>query len=197
MRSALSTLVILELLGIIAGVTAAVAEIETIVFFGPACSLLALIIATLSYRRNVRLAFLFGLSVPTIAVVCFVAIFGLEWSPREAYFPIASISFLYAVVAVPLGVFALLELRQADLSKRQVGFQYGIAQLLGLTFIAAILFASFRSGQPFGAAVGVIVSYGIVAAYVLHQFYVRREEIAAAEIRFRPSVGTDASKPDL
>jgi hypothetical protein len=69
-----------------------------------------------------------------------------------------------------MSIVALLELRHAEMSTRSVGFQYGIAELLGLTFLVAVVVALFRTGRMPGIALGVLIGYGIVAGYVLFYY---------------------------
>jgi hypothetical protein len=177
MRVFILVSIVLLTLGLVASGIAAVVDIETIVFSGPLCSLVGIVIAALCYRKNIHAGFLFGLSVPTLAVLCFTTILGLEWSPGQAQVPIGSVIVLFVLLTIPMSILALLELRHADMSKRTVGFQYGIAELLGLMFLVAVVVALLRTGKSSGMAIGVLVGYGIVAVYVLYCFYTVRRRI--------------------
>jgi hypothetical protein len=178
MRTYLSILIVLLLLGLVASAIAAFVEIESILVSGPACTLVAVLIAIPSYRRSLQLPFLFGLSVPTVSVLCFVMIFGCDWSPAEAHFPIGSAIVLCVHLAIPFGIVSLLKVRRADLSKRGTSLQYGIIELLGLMFFTAVVVAFLRSGYTPVMALAVLIAYVAVAGYVVHRFYARRRKIA-------------------
>jgi len=177
MRVFIIILIVLQLIGIVSSMAAAIVEIETIVGTGPAFSLAGVLISALCYRSNTEVGFYFGLAVPTIAVLCFAAIFGFQWSPADAQVPIGCAICGFGVLAIPLGLFALLEGRSADLAKRPVRLQFGIAVLLGLMFVVSVPLGLLRTGQQLGAAIGILVSYGVVAGFVVRRFYAGRPDI--------------------
>lgn len=152
-------------------VIGALFEIESIVFTGPIFGIGGLLISAICYRRNIAQGFLFGLFVPTIAVVCFGLIFGLRWSPREAHIPIGLVVCASAVIAMPLAALAIVEAGRADLPVRPIKIQFGISVLMGLMLVVAIPLGLLRSGQQIGAAAGILVSYLLVAAFVMKRFY--------------------------
>ena len=188
MRVFILVLIVLLILGVVASGIAAVVDIESIVFSGPLCSLVGIVIAALCYRKNIHAGFLFGLSVLTFAVLCFTTILGLQWSPGEAQVPIGSAIVVFVLLTIPMSIIALLQLRHAEMSKRSVGFQYGIAELLGLMFLVAVVVALLRTGKPPVIAIGVLIGYGIVVVYVLYCFYTVRRRLTAV----RPGDMVDA-----
>ncbi|MEL6109108.1 MAG: hypothetical protein AAFU85_24135 [Planctomycetota bacterium] len=77
-------------------------EHETIVGSGPVFALFGLIIAILAYRNRDRAALLFGLSAVAFASLIVFLINYNSWGPRQGNLPISILSYIYAVVALPI-----------------------------------------------------------------------------------------------
>ena len=171
MRTFLSTLIAIEVLGIVAGAIAALVEIETIVCSGPMICCAGLLTLGLCYHRSLQVGFWFGLSLPTISILCFALIFGGSWSPEKAAKPIGSLVALFTCVGVPLGCAAFEEVRQSILQKRSAKLQFGLTTLLGVMFLSAISFGLVRMEDERSIAIGIMVVYTMMAAYVVKMFY--------------------------
>ncbi len=163
-------LVVLQWLGLLIATGLAVCNIETIVVSGPILSLTGFGIAAASFRSYRVAGFYVGLSAPTVAVCCFSIICGLEWSPSDAQWPIASLLVLYCLISLSPSVYALVE-RNGPAGRRHGRFQFSIAAMLGAMVVAAVLCSSIRIGNPQAIAVGAIVAYFIVALYIVRRFH--------------------------
>ena len=171
MRTYIQVLICLQLLSIVASAFAAVIDIETIVVTGPIFSLVGLLIATTCYRRHRPKGLYFGLSVPSISVLCFSIIYGLQWEPRTATFPISCLLVLFAIVALPLGAFAVRENRLIEITKRRTRLQFGIVTVLGLMALVAICLSLLRTDSTLAEAAGILFAYGSVCCYHLWCFH--------------------------
>ena len=171
MRTYIQVLISLQLLSIMASIIAAVVEIETIVWTGPIFSIVGLLIAVPCYRQHFPTGLYFGLSVPTISILCFSIILGLQWGPSTAAVPISCLLVLFAIVALPLGAFAIREGRLVTIAKRRTTLQFGIMTLLGLMALVAVLSFLVRTGSVLAAATGILISYTSVCCYVLRRFH--------------------------
>lgn len=78
----------LQLLVLVGGVFAAYADVESILFSGPAYSIAGLISAAVALSQKRRTIVLMGLSAPTLAVGIFLLIFLNHWSPQQAQTPV-------------------------------------------------------------------------------------------------------------
>ena len=99
-----------QLLTIAVGVVLAVFDIETILGTGPILALLGLVVFLQTKRQDGSrrpLSLVFGVSGPMVAVICFLLIFCLEWSPRAAHFPIGAIAVCYSLLFLPMGMYVL------------------------------------------------------------------------------------------
>jgi len=169
-------LICIQMLGIAGSIVASLVEIESIVASGPVFSAVGLAIALLCYRRRRPLGIYFGISAPTISVVCFAIIFGLQWSPEDAAAPISMLLVLFGVPALPLGVAALHEEGTSATGAHPRKLQYRIKTLLGLTTLVAIVCGLTRTGNTLAVAIGVLLAYGSLCCFVLVQYH-RRESI--------------------
>jgi hypothetical protein len=176
MRIFLVVLTAIQLIGIVAAAIAAAIEIETIVATGPTLALVGLLISSFCYYWNLQLGFCFGLSTPTIAVVCFTSILGFSLSPQEASLPIGALIVIFSLADAPVGVVAIREIQRSQFCKRNAKFQFRIATLMGLMFLTAIFFGLFRIGGEAGVAIGIIIVYTTIASYAVKCFYQRRAE---------------------
>lgn len=102
--------VALQIMGIVTGVVAALVDIESIVATGALLTPLGLVVAGVCYVGRVRSGLIFGLSVPAMAIACFAAIAGFQWSPAQAQFPVGFAICVFAAAALPLGILTLVTL---------------------------------------------------------------------------------------
>ena len=183
MRSYLQVLIWLQLLSIAVSGFAAAVEIETIVVTGPIFSFVGLLIAVPCYRLRASCGFYFGLSVPTVSVLCFSIIFGLQWSPGEAAVPIACLLVAFAIVSLPFGVHALQEVRILEVTKRRrVTLQYGIVTSLGFIAVIGLALGLVRTGSTLAIAAAVLVLYTSVSCYTLRRFHCHGKNYGAESI---------------
>lgn len=179
-----------QLVSMLAAVVAAVIEIETIVVTGPLLSLSGLVMAGWSFYRGARLGFYFGLTAPTIAVICFAVIYGFSWGPSEAATPIASLLFVFGVGCIPLAFLALRETDPTPVFRSATPPQFSLAALLVWTLAVSLPLGFYRLG-PVGAALGVLGSYALLVGYALVHFHATRA--ATREIDF--PWGNDKNDP--
>ena len=78
----------LQLLVLVGGIFAAYADVESILFSGPAYSIAGLISAAVALFQKRRTVVLMGLSAPTLAVGIFLLIYLNRWSPQQAQTPV-------------------------------------------------------------------------------------------------------------
>jgi hypothetical protein len=132
------------------------------------------IVTWIAFRRNLPWSFGYGLAAPTISVVCFSTICGLDWSPEEAQVPISLLLVTFSLGCLPLAVIALDEVRRRPKSAAKLPFQFGIATMLwGMALISVPLGAS-RAGGQVGAAVSVLGAYLVALAVLLRKFSMSR-----------------------
>ena len=163
-------LIVTQIVGILAAAIASVIEIESIMVSGPLVSLVGLLIASVSFRRNDGVGLMFGLSTPSVAVLCLSIIYGLNWGPGEAAFPISCLLVAFAILSVPGGMVALWRLRQPAGATRRLKTQFQISTLMGLTFLVALVLGLHGSfGEP-GAAVGIMIAYSTAVASIIKSF---------------------------
>ncbi len=86
------------------GVAFALYDIESIVVTGPILSVTGVGAALFSRRHQQAGGIIFGLSGPVITLFCFVLIDQLNWSPRNAQYPVSLIAMVYATCTLPLGL---------------------------------------------------------------------------------------------
>src|SRR4051794_35959277 len=101
------TLIVLQSLGIVAATIAAGIKIQSILFSGPALTLLGLALAAAAFLKNRPCGLYFALGAPTVAVVSFALIYGFNWLPEDAHLPIARLIFVSAVFLVMLSCLAV------------------------------------------------------------------------------------------
>ena len=165
-----AALILFQLVGIFAAVVAAVVEIETILWTGPVLTLIGFVIVIRCFRRDHLLGLYFGFSVPSISVLCFSLIYGLEWSPGDAAVPISCLLIVFAVLSVPLGVLAWRRMPHVTHAKRPLKMQFSLADLLGLMLVVSLPFGLNQTLAEPGLAIGLLMSYLIVFAYCIKRF---------------------------
>jgi hypothetical protein len=104
---------VLGMVAILVSVFAALVEIESIMLSGPLLTVWGVwcaIVGGRSTPTNVP-GVIFGLSAPLISLFCFLLINGLQWSPRDAEWPIGFIALGYQALMVPMGGVAVLHSR--------------------------------------------------------------------------------------
>ncbi len=171
MRTYLQIIICLQMLVIVGAVLAAVVEIESILATGPILSFIGLLIAHGCFRRRLPLGFYFGLSVPTISVLCFFIIFGLQWGPGRAATPIAALLALFAIVALPTGAWAVREVRNAKTLECRPRLQIDAGVWIVLMALVAVNLFLILTRSALAEATGVLYAYGIACGYLLRCFH--------------------------
>lgn len=99
----------------VAGIVAAFVNVWTIVFSAGPVILLGVLTYAFERRcrpgRGIGWGAVFGLSGPAIAVLCFLLINGMEWSPTDAQHPISFLLLVYGCISLPCAVIAISENR--------------------------------------------------------------------------------------
>ncbi len=166
-------LINLQILGVVAAAVAALVDIESIVFSGPILSTTGSILAARSFRRDRAIGFYMGLAAPTMSVLCFSLICGLEWSPRVAEVPVGTLVVLFAAVHINLGVAALIEAHRVKDRRRPL--QYSILTLLVLMLVLSVFLGIVRTGWQGAIALAALISFGTAEGYVLWRFHAGRK----------------------
>lgn len=172
----LISLLAIQTVGIAVGVLATFFDIESILFSGPLLSFTGVLTAVLGYRRSLMAAFYFGLSLPTMSLLTFCLIFGLQWGPAQAEVPVSRLVAGFGLLVIPLGIYAIEQARRGQIGPRAGKPQFSLLLLLGLMLVASILFGSLRTGDPPKMAAGVAITYAIVAAYSVLRFHANHLE---------------------
>lgn len=165
-----SALIVIQMLGLFFSASLAVYDIETIVATGPIFSLTSAAIVVLSLQAQRPAGFYFGLAAPTIAVACFCIICGLEWGPSRAQVPISWLLVGFAAGCIPAGVHAFAETRSDPPASRRP-FQFGIAAMLWLTLIVALLLSLLRLQNQQRIAFVASTAYVLAVGYLVRQFH--------------------------
>ena len=165
-----AALILFQLVGIFAAVVAAVVAIQTILWTGLPLTLIGFVIVICCFRRDHSLGFCFGFFVPSISVLCFSMIYGLEWGPGDAAVPISCLLVVCAFLSVPLGVLALRRMPQTMQAKRPLKMQFSLADLLGLMLVVSLPFGLNQTLAQPGLAIGLLMSYLVVFAYCVKRF---------------------------
>jgi hypothetical protein len=187
----MAALILIQMVGIVAAVVAAIVEIETILTTGPVLSVIGCVIVFGCFRKSHSLGLYFGFSVPSISILCFSMIYGMKWGPGDAATPIHCLLIVFAVVSVPLGVLAVRRMPHVTHAKRPLKMQFSLADLLGLMLIVSLPFGLNQTlGEP-GLAVGLLTSYLVVLVYCLKRFHRARADTQADS----PCLGS--TKPDM
>jgi len=84
-------------------------EHESIVGSGPIFSLVGLAIAFVAFRNHALLEMAIGLSAPLLSLSVFFLIHYNQWSPTQSDRPNTIIITVYALVAVPTLLFAIVQ----------------------------------------------------------------------------------------
>ena len=85
----------------VGGVVASFIKIESVMVSGSLISAVGAILAIRCRQTSERTGIWLGVSAPIIAVLCFLAIWFLDWSPAEARKPIPVIGVIYTVLTTP------------------------------------------------------------------------------------------------
>lgn len=171
------TLLVLQLLGVLIATGVAAWDIESIVFTGPVLFVTGLGIAAVSSLAGRPFGFYFGLAAPTVAVLCFSIICGLEWSPQEAHDPISLLLVGFCVLFTALGILALLERQKDGIVRRRGRFQFSIAAMLWAMVVTAIVCGCIRTDNQQRIAVSALAAYVIVVGYFVRRFHVDRRAL--------------------
>lgn len=154
----------LYLSSIVISVTAAAIDVESIVFSGPTCIVLGLIVAAFGIRRRSFTLSLLGISTLPISLAIFLLIFFNDWSPAEAQRPITLILFAYELAVAPISIFAMFRGRRYTPIKAPLRLQFHVRSLLVLTLLVAIDMAAIRAALNLGADVLAAIGCGLAAA---------------------------------
>jgi hypothetical protein len=177
-KSILCGLIGLQMVGTPLCIWLSVKHIESILASGPIFSLVGIAIAVACYRFNLRRGFYFGLAAPTVSVLCFALICGLDWSPSDARRPIPALLILFALFYIPAGFYAFAEAKSPrPLAKRPI--QFTIASLLWTTLAVSIFLSACRVQDQALIALLALAGYGVIVWYVVSRF--RRNEGLFAE----------------
>ena len=144
-----SWLIIAHTIGVLVAGVAAVFEIKTILCSGPILALTGVLIAVQSYRARRPIDFGFGLTATTAALVWFLIIFNLSWSPNMAHLPVSFFLIVFALASIPGGVFCSLEAVTAQAGAKN-RFQFSIGTLLAIMFFFALYLGVLRAFDVFG-----------------------------------------------
>ena len=168
------TLIGLLLVGTPAAVIAAIIDIEAIVVTGPVMSVVGVAVASVSFQRRAPLGFYYGLSFPTISVVCFCLIYGLGWGPARATVPIGALVTFFGIGSTALAIPAFRESRRNHKPPQHGRLQFGIGTLLVAMFAIALPLGLHQTAGPAGGAIGILISYAITAGACIRRFHASR-----------------------
>lgn len=167
----IAALVLIQMVGTVAAVVAAVVDIETILTTGPVLTLIGCVIVILCFRKAHSLGLYFGLSVPSISVLCFSVIYGLKWAPGDAAVPISCLLIVFAVLSLPLGVLALRRIPHITHAKRPLKMQFSLADLLGLMLVVSLPLGLNQTFAEPGLAIGLLMTYLVLLVRCVKRFH--------------------------
>ena len=169
-----SWLLIAHTLGILLATICAAIDIESIIVSLPALSLSGTLVGLGSFRRDHLLGLLFGVSAPSVAVLCFFVIVMLEWNPSDAQVPVSVFLGFFTLLSFSAYALAMLELQASGSVLPRGPFQFSIAALLVLMAVLALVlgFAQMMEIKLF--ALGISLGYLVVLLYVLYRFFNNR-----------------------
>jgi hypothetical protein len=101
---------IAQVLATVVAVAACAAEVESILFSGPALACIGWLLALVVRPLHAWSVSLYGLSSPVVVAICAALIALCRWGPNEAEGPILAIYFIYAFLSIPaaLAVFPII-----------------------------------------------------------------------------------------
>jgi serine/threonine protein kinase len=106
----LKTMIILQLLAIPTAVIAIFVDVDTILFSGPVLTIIGIVVATLSYRNEIRIGRVFGNSMLAVSILCIGLIIANRWEPSEAQEPIQWIALVCGIITLILGIKTLSQI---------------------------------------------------------------------------------------
>lgn len=168
------TLVIAHVIGLMIATVFAWHEIRSIVWSGPILTLTGLTIALISYRKNRPAGLYFGLAAPTVAVICFSLICGLQWSTDEALVPVGMVLTCFSAICILTIRHAFREISRSRQLEQVLPLQFGIGSLLWAMFFVALFFGFVRSRSSFGVAVIMLVAYLLFAWRLVWNLRIRQ-----------------------
>jgi hypothetical protein len=166
-----------QVLATVVGVAACAAEIETILFTGPALALIGLNLALVTRPLRSWRVIVYSLSAPIMSAFCATLIAVFRWGPNEAEDPILVIFFIYAFVSIPIALIVFPVIFQWStmlLSWPPFPWQYSLKSLLLVTSALCVVIAALRfllihitgnDGIIFSAY--VLVTMGLVGILLL------------------------------
>jgi hypothetical protein len=162
------------------GWLAALGNIEAIVFLGPLLSCTGIVIFIVALFRRHALGALFGLAVPELSVICFLAINLNSWSPKEAYYPINSVIAVFVLAHAPLCVFVIRDAQRRQLRPEETfNYQFSIAGIMTFTgFVAGTLGLQRALGFS-GLTLAVLLWHVVVIAWYVWTVSPRKVASAA------------------
>jgi hypothetical protein len=123
----------------VAAVAACAAEIESILFTGPALALVGVILASWSVVA-------YSLSGPLLSAFCATLIVVFRWGPNEAEHPILAILFVYAFLSIPTALFVFPEILQWSTwpPRSPFSWRYSLRTLLVITTVLCVAVPALR-----------------------------------------------------
>src|SRR5262249_17153687 len=91
---------LLQGIGVLVALYAAVVEVRSILLSGPLLSLAGLYLAGVSLWRSFLPGIAAGLSALGVSVLCFGLIVGFRWGPDQAAWPVRLLGSVYALVMI-------------------------------------------------------------------------------------------------
>jgi hypothetical protein len=161
-------LAVLQCVATMVGWLAALGNIEAIVFLGPLLSFTGIVIFVVALFRRHTLGALYGLAVPELSVICFLAIYLNRWSPKEAYYPINSVIAVFVLAHAPLCVFVIRDAQRRQLRpEEKFNYQFSIAGIMTFTgFVAGTLGLQRALGFS-GLTLAVLLWHVLVVAWYI------------------------------
>ena len=168
-------LLIAHTLGIVVATCFAVIDFPSIILTGPLLIASGVLIASISYRTNRLVGFLFGLAAPSLGMSSVLAISLMYSRLSRAHEPVCTLLVVFSIISIAICGAALGELRlarQGDGHRRP--FQFSIGSLLLLMLALSVALGLGQALQTRAAAVIFSVVYGIASVYVRDRFFARR-----------------------
>lgn len=192
MPQSLRTLIQIQLFVVVIAQISAVFNVTHILWSFPAMSLAGLAVAVLGYRYLAPAAFALGLSAPTMALLSFCLIIGLDWSPKDALVPIACLQTPYTLLSLVMSPIFLSDSVYGP-DEAMPRPQFGLRSIFLLISILAVMFGLVRQDSHGVIALAVFVGYIGLCTYVVHLFR-RRFSTSARRLTIWQDLTRDACR---
>ena len=146
-RRAAIALWTVQVLATVAALAACAAEIESILFTGPALAVIGLMLAIVTRPLRSWRVLLYSLSGPFVSAFCAALIAVFDWGPGDAEEPILAILFIYAFLSIPTALFVFREILQWSASPptwSPLRWRYSLRSLLMVTTALCIAAPALR-----------------------------------------------------